>query len=675
MKRLLAVILTVLCILPAFAFQSVGAAPNAWNDFWLTHYNTSTNEAAGTLVTKNEGNVINAWAWRIVLVFEPVDKKPGVYELTQKHDLLSCGAESEEVINAFTGSSIPDGGFIYHINAGNDYSSTGGINYKNDHTAKAIADASSWEIGTKFEFINLNLESFVAPTLTPNLNWYDNSYVCTAKYRIYKEESRSATETVAIDGVHNDNAWLDYNWTSVNGDNGYWQKNFSDKSLSFKYQFRTDATNLYGAAVIYNPPVAGSGNGSATNFRIWFNTSATATGATSYYDIFYSTNGNAGITPSVSGSKMAAVLTATDNAVMYEFSVPLSEIGAANLEQIPYFISVSTNNGSEEPCLYYPKVYWSSSSVFSPKTNWYRANDGDLNAYALRLNGLEYTLSSDGSYYILTSAGTSASGAVVIPSTYAGLPVKEIGRLAFTESAISSVVIPDSVVSIAHGAFSQCKSLTSVTLGNGVTEIGMMAFLGCEALKEISIPSSVTTIGNAAFSSTGLTEFRIPETVSKVGSNAFAFCDSLTDIYCDAASKPADWSEVWSDNCKANIHFEGVSHNFESNWSKNESFHWHACTHCSTVVADKAPHTPDESGKFCTYCKYELDATNGKLGDVNDDGAIDQFDYILVKRHYFETRYLTDDEFARADVNGDGAANQFDYILIKRHYFGTYVLG
>ena len=64
-----------------------------------------------------------------------------------------------------------------------------------------------------------------------------------------------------------------------------------------------------------------------------------------------------------------------------------------------------------------------------------------------------------------------------------------------------------------------------------------------------------------------------------------------------------------------------------------------------------------------------------KLGDVNDDGAIDQFDYILVKRHYFETRLLTDDELPRADVNGDEVIDQFDYILIKRHYFGTYTIG
>ena len=60
------------------------------------------------------------------------------------------------------------------------------------------------------------------------------------------------------------------------------------------------------------------------------------------------------------------------------------------------------------------------------------------------------------------------------------------------------------------------------------------------------------------------------------------------------------------------------------------------------------------------------------LGDVNSDGSINQYDYILVKRHYFGTRYLTDDELTPADVNRDGTVNQFDYILICRHYFGTF---
>ena len=63
------------------------------------------------------------------------------------------------------------------------------------------------------------------------------------------------------------------------------------------------------------------------------------------------------------------------------------------------------------------------------------------------------------------------------------------------------------------------------------------------------------------------------------------------------------------------------------------------------------------------------------LGDVNADGAINQYDYILVKRHYFGTRILSDAEMLPADVNEDNKVDQYDYILICRHYFGTYTIG
>ncbi|MBE6683069.1 MAG: hypothetical protein E7595_02830 [Ruminococcaceae bacterium] len=112
------------------------------------------------------------------------------------------------------------------------------------------------------------------------------------------------------------------------------------------------------------------------------------------------------------------------------------------------------------------------------------------------------------------------------------------------------------------------------------------------------------------------------------------------------------------------------------------------CTTCGEVLEAAKGHTAGawvtlsdgSKEQRCSVCNFLLATqpapeNKGKLGDVNLDGAIDQYDYILVKRHYFETRYLTDDEMARADVNLDGNINQYDYILIKRHYFGTYVIG
>ncbi|MBR5858570.1 MAG: CHAP domain-containing protein [Clostridia bacterium] len=62
------------------------------------------------------------------------------------------------------------------------------------------------------------------------------------------------------------------------------------------------------------------------------------------------------------------------------------------------------------------------------------------------------------------------------------------------------------------------------------------------------------------------------------------------------------------------------------------------------------------------------------LGDINSDGKINEYDYVLVARHHFATRILTDDEYIRADVDKNGTVDQYDYLLIARHYFGTYVI-
>ena len=571
MKRIVAIMLAIICVLPAFAFQTVNAEPNEWETFWLTTYNDCSQEAGAAIITANEFNVINAWAWRYICVFEPVENRAGVFELTHKFDYLGDSNTSEGVITDFTGFSVPDGGFIYNINVGNDYSATGGINYVNDQTNKALEVAKSWELGTQFEFVNLNIESLVAPTVTPNLKWYESGYICTAKYRVYKEEARPVSETVVIDGKHDDNAWLENNWITVDSESGYWQKDFNDKSLSYKFQFRTDSNYLYGAAVIYGTPVAGSGNGSATNFRLWLNTDSSSVGATHYYDFYYNTAGSVGIAPSAA-SNAAAALTAQSNSVTLEFRIPLAEINATELEQIPYFISCSTNNGSEEPCLYYPQVY-QASGVYYPKTSWFRANDGDLNAKALRLNGLEYTLSADGSYYTVIGAGTSVGGEVVIPATHSGLPVKEIGRLAFSESNITSVVIPDSVTVIGQGAFAQCRELKAVTLGAKVESIGMMSFMGTLSLECIAIPASVKEIGNLAFSSSGVKLFYIPAGVARVGSTAFGYCESLETIYCAAASAPADWSDIWNKNCDAEVIWGENTHIFAPAWSFDAENH------------------------------------------------------------------------------------------------------
>jgi hypothetical protein len=89
---------------------------------------------------------------------------------------------------------------------------------------------------------------------------------------------------------------------------------------------------------------------------------------------------------------------------------------------------------------------------------------------------------------------------LVIPPTFNGIPVTDIGNSAFFNlSSLTSVVIPDTVRAIGVTAFGQCINLTNVVLANNVASIGSQAFYGCSALTSISLPASLTTLDNTAF--------------------------------------------------------------------------------------------------------------------------------------------------------------------------------
>ncbi len=146
--------------------------------------------------------------------------------------------------------------------------------------------------------------------------------------------------------------------------------------------------------------------------------------------------------------------------------------------------------------------------------------------------GLAFTLSGDGTYYIVSGIGTCTDTEIVIPDSHEGLPVKEIGDSAFyCCTGLTSITIPNSVTSIGSSAFSNCTGLTSITLPNSVTSIGDEAFYACYSLTSVQIPNSVTSIGSAAFCGcTSLSSITIPEGVTSISDNTFAYCTSLTSI-------------------------------------------------------------------------------------------------------------------------------------------------
>ena len=109
--------------------------------------------------------------------------------------------------------------------------------------------------------------------------------------------------------------------------------------------------------------------------------------------------------------------------------------------------------------------------------------------------------------------------------------ITEIGATAFRGTGLTSVNIPATVTTIGTGAFMDCKSLTEITFEEGInlTEIPEN-FASQSALESIVLPDSVQTIGMRAFNLTKLTAIAFGENVTEIGRLAFQYCDKLVDI-------------------------------------------------------------------------------------------------------------------------------------------------
>ena len=172
------------------------------------------------------------------------------------------------------------------------------------------------------------------------------------------------------------------------------------------------------------------------------------------------------------------------------------------------------------------------------------------------MNGdLKYTLNADGTGYIVAGLGSCTDTELVIPATYEGLPVMEIGDRAFAYCTnLTYVSLPSSIVQIGASAFRGCTNIKNVTVGDGLRGISSAAFMDCSSLTSVTISDSVTFIGNNAFDGcssltnvilgnglvsmgkevfqdcTELTSIIIPKGVSSIGDSLLAGCSGLTSI-------------------------------------------------------------------------------------------------------------------------------------------------
>ena len=131
-----------------------------------------------------------------------------------------------------------------------------------------------------------------------------------------------------------------------------------------------------------------------------------------------------------------------------------------------------------------------------------------------------------------------------LPSEYNGKPVTEIADEAFAKNeSLRTVIIPASYRSIGAGSFSLCSRLEEVVFETGLQEIGDSAFSDC-AMTSLTLPDSLVSIGSYAFSSLPLESLTLPDSVEEIGK--YIFGNQIVTVSTNRTQQAAGWTEGWN---------------------------------------------------------------------------------------------------------------------------------
>jgi len=140
----------------------------------------------------------------------------------------------------------------------------------------------------------------------------------------------------------------------------------------------------------------------------------------------------------------------------------------------------------------------------------------------------------DGKIVIIGYEGESMD--VVIPSTIDGKEVVAIGRCAFVNDDITSVVCPDTLKEIREEAFENCDCLTDIQFNDGLESVGRLAF-NCASLEKVILPDSVTFVDEIAFLCPGtIMEIKLSNSMTEIPSGCFG-CAGVSSITVPAYIK------------------------------------------------------------------------------------------------------------------------------------------
>ena len=233
-------------------------------------------------------------------------------------------------------------------------------------------------------------------------------------------------------------------------------------------------------------------------------------------------------------------------------------------------------------------------------------------------------------------------GNLVIPDKIEGLPVTVIDWYAFENCYnLKSVTIPDTVTHISRFAFAHCTVLETVNMPKSLYSIEQYAFFNCPKLKGINLPENLAVIEQRAFSGCkSITEITIPKACTSVGEYAFLNCDSLNTITVNGENTIFDTRSIgYSYNngygIKSGFSIDSVNGTAVA-YAKENNIRLKSNIIKGDVNADSQFTIAD----LVMLEKFLLGAgtlTDWQAGDLCNDGKIDVFDMIKMRKMIVET--------------------------------------
>ncbi len=286
-----------------------------------------------------------------------------------------------------------------------------------------------------------------------------------------------------------------------------------------------------------------------------------------------------------------------------------------------------------------------------------------------------------------------------LTSLVIGNDVKSIPNcLAYYQTRLKTVTIPNSVTEIGWSAFDGCTALTSVTIPNSVTKIGSGAFEGCTGLTSVTIPNSVTKIGGSAFEDTpwynnqpdgvvyigkvaykfkgemgsgtainikkgtvsisdwafegctGLTSVTIPNSVTTIGSSAFRGCTGLTSVTIGNSVTEIGVSAFYGCTGLKTVYSLNPVPPVIKSESTFDSYD------DTNLFVPKGCVPKYKNAEYWRYFKF-IAEINVETGDIDGDGEINVGDVTALINKLLNVASFDDDV---CDINGDGEVNVTD---------------